>query len=383
MNVGRVSSATRHCQPRSGQPGSPSSITIDDRTRSAETSAFHIIHDVVLNQSSRPPGFRSQLNACALRSSSRIPPCPWTIAFGRPVVPDEKSTNSGWSNATGRNSSGPGSASSSSHEIASGTTWLAVGDVHDVPQRGEGGANRRHLLPAVDRAVAEAVAADRQQHGRLELREAVDDAASAELGRAARPDRAEARRRRERHERLGDVRQVGDDAVARADAEPHEAGPRARDLLAKVCERELARVARLGMGDDRDSLRVLVVADQVLGEVQPCAREPRRARHRVVREDGLVRRVRLHLEELPDRRPERRQVVDRPAPQLVVLLEHEPALPLEPGEVAPDLGRLPDVRRRRPEDVQLVADRQVHQGGPSLCPMLRVMSCAVCLTAGP
>ena len=67
MKVGRVSSATRHCQPRSGQPGSPSSITIDDRTRSAATSAFHIIHEVVLNQSRRPPGFRSQLKACALR----------------------------------------------------------------------------------------------------------------------------------------------------------------------------------------------------------------------------------------------------------------------------------------------------------------------------
>ena len=104
----------------------------------------------------------------------------------------------------------------------------------------------------VDRAVAEAVAADRQQHRRLELREAVDDAARAELGRAARPDRAEARRRRERDERLGDVRQVGDDAVAGADAEPHEAGARARDLLAELRERELDRVARLGVRDDRD-----------------------------------------------------------------------------------------------------------------------------------
>ena len=32
MNVGRVSSAIRHCQPRSGHAGSPSSITIDERT---------------------------------------------------------------------------------------------------------------------------------------------------------------------------------------------------------------------------------------------------------------------------------------------------------------------------------------------------------------
>ena len=121
MNVGRVSSAIRHCQPMSGHAGSPSSMTIDERTRSAATSAFHIIHDVVLNQRRRPPGLRSQLNECALRYSSRMPPCPWTIAFGRPVVPDENSTNSGWSNATGRNASGAGSASSSFQERASGT----------------------------------------------------------------------------------------------------------------------------------------------------------------------------------------------------------------------------------------------------------------------
>ena len=111
----------------SGQPGSPSSITIDARTSSAATSAFHIIHDVVENQSSRPPGFRSQLSACAFDSSRRMPPWPCTIAFGLPVVPDENSTNSGWSNATGSNASGPGSASSSSHEIASGTTCSPYG----------------------------------------------------------------------------------------------------------------------------------------------------------------------------------------------------------------------------------------------------------------
>ena len=123
MKLGFVSSATRHCHPASGQTGSPSSMTIDDRTRSAATSAFHIIQEVVEYQSRRPPGFRSQLKACALSSSSRMPPWPCTIAFGRAVVPDEKSTNSGWSNATGSKASGrPGSPSSSSQPRASGTT---------------------------------------------------------------------------------------------------------------------------------------------------------------------------------------------------------------------------------------------------------------------
>jgi len=67
---------------------------------------------------------------------------------------------------------------------------LAVGDVNDMAQAGEGGADRRHLVAAVNRAVAEAVAANREQHRRVELREAVDRTARTELGCAARPHSA-------------------------------------------------------------------------------------------------------------------------------------------------------------------------------------------------
>ena len=276
MKVGRVSSASRHCQPGSGHAGSPSSMTIDERTMSAATSACHIIQEVVVNHCRRPPGLRSQLSACALKYSSRIPPWPWTMAFGMPVVPDENSTLSGWSKATGRNSSGAalGQQLAPGHRVRDPV--LAVGDVHDVAQAGEGGADRRHLRAAVDEAIAEAVAVDRQQDRRVELREAVDDAAGAELGRAARPDRADARGRGERDERLGDVRHVGDDALARPDAEPQETRAGARDLLAQIPEGELHALARLRVGDHRDRPGVVVLADEVLGEVEARAREPGR-----------------------------------------------------------------------------------------------------------
>ena len=119
MTDGRVSAASRHCCARSGQAGSPSSITIELRNSSADTSAFHIIHAVVVNQNSRPPGFRSQPSPRFLTCSKRIPPCPCTIAFGSPVVPDEKSTYSGWSNGTAANSNGADSLTSDSHPPAS------------------------------------------------------------------------------------------------------------------------------------------------------------------------------------------------------------------------------------------------------------------------
>ena len=90
--VGLVSSARAHWYERSGCAGLPSIITTDARRSSVETSAFHIIHAVVVNHCSRSPGFRSQLSAWFFWCSSRIPPWPCTIAFGRPVVPEENRT---------------------------------------------------------------------------------------------------------------------------------------------------------------------------------------------------------------------------------------------------------------------------------------------------
>jgi len=56
---------------------------------SPETRKFHIIQPVVVNQKRRSPGRVSTWRLSFFRCSSRIPPCPWTIAFGSPVVPDE------------------------------------------------------------------------------------------------------------------------------------------------------------------------------------------------------------------------------------------------------------------------------------------------------
>ena len=74
-------------------------------------------------------------------------------------------------------------------------------------------------VAAVEVPAAVAVAVDREQDLGLDLGEAVDDAGRAEVGRAARPDRADAGRGEEGDDRLRDVREVGDDAVATLDPE--------------------------------------------------------------------------------------------------------------------------------------------------------------------
>jgi hypothetical protein len=113
--VSRSSCASRHSVPRSGCAGLPSYSTTVEPTKSPPTRKFHIIHPVVVNQKNRSPGPRSRWSASDFRCSRTIPPCPCTIAFGEPVVPDEYRIQSGCSNATGSNSSGAGVPVSSSH----------------------------------------------------------------------------------------------------------------------------------------------------------------------------------------------------------------------------------------------------------------------------
>ena len=59
-------------------------------------------------------GATSRCSPTAFECSSTTPPCPWTIGFGSPVVPDEYRIQSGWSNGTGSNVSGSGGPASRS-----------------------------------------------------------------------------------------------------------------------------------------------------------------------------------------------------------------------------------------------------------------------------
>ena len=215
----------------------------------------------------------------------------------------------------------------------------------------QAGADLGHLLAAVDRAVAVGVAADGEQDLGLDLAEARQHAARAELRRARRPRRPEAGGGQEGDQRLGDVGQVGHDAVAGADAQAPQPRARQRDLLAQLAEGQLDRLAGLRARDDGHPVGVLVGPQRVLGVVQARAGEPLGAGHLARAEHALVGRVRAHAEEVPDRAPEALEVVDRPSPQRVVVREVVPALVAQPVQIAPDLGRLAHVRGRGPEHV--------------------------------
>ena len=138
------------------------------------------------------------------------------------------------------------------------------------------------------------------------------------VGRGARPDRAERRGRQERRRRLRDVRQVRRHAIPAADAARHESRPDLRGLLAQIPPRPARQRPRLGRVQDRLAV-VRLAAEQPLRVVELGAREPHGAGHRRVGEHLAVRPQLAQV--LPDRGPERRQVLHGPAPQRPVVAE--------------------------------------------------------------
>jgi hypothetical protein len=218
------------------------------------------------------------------------------------------------------------------------------------PQRGQRLHQVRHDVAAVVRLAAEAVAVDRDQDLRLDLREAVDDALRAEVGRTGGPDRAGAGDSEHRHDRLGDVRNVGGDAIPALDAELAQGGGQRSDLAAELLGRDLGPFAALVEGDDR-RVRTGRTGEDVLGVVELSAGEPPCARHPALDERRLVGSGGLDAIEAPDRLPEVLELVDRPAPQRPGVVEAQAALPLQPGHEGREVGLSDVVVAGRPQEL--------------------------------
>ena len=198
-------------------------------------------------------------------------------------------------------------------------------------------------------SVPVAVAGD--EHGRLDLREPVDDAAGAEVGRAGRPDRADAGRGEQADDRLGHVRQQGRDPVAAADAEGAQPPRHPRDLVGELSVGEMSSPGPFGIKNDRRAVGIGPRGPQrVTGVVQRGASEPLHVGHDLADQDRARAAVAEHLEVVPDRRPELPGLRDGPLPQVRVAAELVPAAgqpahePGDPGVVDRLLIRLPEHR---------------------------------------
>ena len=128
------------------------------------------------------------------------------------------------------------------HRVAQGGevgVGIEVGEDDGALQRRHLGLQAGDRLAPVEVLAAVAVAVDREEDLGLDLGEAVDHAGRAEVGRAARPDGADAGGGEEGDDRLGDVRHVGDDPVAALDPQRAQPGGGRGDLRPQLAPAQL------------------------------------------------------------------------------------------------------------------------------------------------
>ena len=186
------------------------------------------------------------------------------------------------------------------------------------PQRRQAGPQRGDVVALVVGLAAVAVAVRGDQDDRLELPEPVQRRLRRIVLPAGAPDRADARGRQERDDRLGDVGQIADDPVTRPT-------PCARSVCANAAVRPTAiRPRQLGglpvLADVQDRRPVGArVAHDLVGVVQRGAPGNHRAPGiSGVVQHGFARRGSPSRSN-PTARPEAAEVVDRPLPQRLIV----------------------------------------------------------------
>lgn len=228
----------------------------------------------------------------------------------------------------------------------------------DVDDRAEGrelGAQFGDGVAAVVLLAAVAVAVDGEEDDGLDLLEAVQDAAGAEIGGAGGPHAADGGGGEERHDGLRDVGQVAADPVARLYAEGAEFGGEGADLAAELAPGDRRGLMCFVHMEQRRVMGPLAGGSQgVLGVVEGGPGEPVGAGHRAVAEDALVRGGEADVEPLDDRLPEGFELVDGPAVERRVPALGRGAVVLGgPGLEAGDGGRGDAVLVRLPERLGL------------------------------
>ena len=208
-HVTPTSSASRHSPREVGL-----AVVEDDRAAGEETADEEVPHHPAGRGEPEEAVVRRQVASAAASSSGARSGC-------RPGP-----ARSPWAARWCRTSRGPradgrtGPARTRAERARPAARPSPTGPSRCARATGSPAAISRDALAAVEVLAAVAVAVGREQHLRLDLGEAVDHGRDAELRRAARPDRADARRGQQRDDGLRRVRQVGHHAVAAPDPEP-------------------------------------------------------------------------------------------------------------------------------------------------------------------
>jgi hypothetical protein len=211
-----------------------------------------------------------------------------------------------------------------------------------------------------------------QRLGRY-LLEAVEHGMGAHVGRADAPDGAQAGAGQKGDDGLGNIGQIGRDAVALGDALGAQMQGQGRHLALQLGPAQLALQALLVAADDgrhAGGMGRLDMAQHLLHIVHLRAREPLRAGHGVAGQHRAVRRGRLQIEVIPDALPEGIEIAGRPAPQRVIVGEAQAARFTQPVLVQPDLGNIGGgVGGGKTWPSLALQSVQVIGGGPQMSPV--------------
>ncbi len=187
--------------------------------------------------------------------------------------------------------------------------------------------------------IRDGVAGD--QHLWFDLLEAVDHGGRGHVGRADAPDRTDAGAREKRDDGLGNVGQIGRDAVAGLDPLVLQMQRERGRLALELGPAGLVELAVLAAADDRGQaggMRGVDMPEYLPRIVHLRAGKPHCAGHLALGDDGRKRRRRLQIVIVPDAAPEAVEIAHGPLPHLLVIREGEAALFGEPIAVEGDLG---------------------------------------------
>ena len=213
---------------------------------------------------------------------------------------------------------------------------------------------------------------DKEQPG-TDLPETVDAAAHAEVRRGGGHDRADGSRRKRDGDGLGDVGKQEGDPVARFQAGRAHGLDDLRNEIVQLPPAEFAVTAALVARDDRGGEGS--PAQEVFGEIEPRVGEVAGLGEMVAVLDHPPALVAHDAAPVPRRVPQGGLVLDRPAPQRLVVAAHIVALCRQRGREAGEAGGVHAFPRGGPEGGW---PPRLRHGSPS--PPSR---CAIRLSFGP
>ena len=195
-----------------------------------------------------------------------------------------------------------------------------AGHVHHMLNLGQALQHFIKHRAAVKGFAGVAIAVGSKNQFGLDLLKAIEHHGHAHLGCAAGPDGANAGAGQKCHHGLRNIGQIGHHAVAAAHTQFAQLGCQRTHIALQLRPGDLHRLGRFTARNDGRTLGA-GIAENMFGVVQLGIRKPLRARHAAIGQHLRGVAIGLNVKVIPDRAPEAVEVIDRPVPQALVVVE--------------------------------------------------------------